>query len=101
MRTIIKHRGHEIEVIAIVKFATDTATVYDYWVSELITTNRPWKKNKKLFQGDTVMWDFDADFETEIIKRLDEYFDDVATKNAFDKSVEKFFSKTLDKINKI
>lgn len=97
MRTVINHKGHEIEVIATVKFADNTVTVYDYWVSELITTNRPWKKNKRLFEGDTVMWAIDADFETEIIKRLDEYFDDVATKNAFDKSVEKFFSKGLDK----
>lgn len=97
MRTIINHRGHKIEVIATVKYADNTVTIYNYWVSEFITSNRPWKKIKKLFEGDTVMWAIDADFETEIIKRLDEYFDDVATKNAFDKSVEKFFSKGLDK----
>ena len=97
MRTVINYKGHKIEVIAIVKFADDTVTIYNYWVSEFITSNRPWKKTKKLFEGDTVMWAIDADFETEIIKRLDEYFDDVATKNAFDKSVEKFFSKGLDK----
>lgn len=93
MRTVINHRGHEIEVIATVTFSNNISTVYDYWVSELITTDRPWKKNKKLFNGSTLMWALDADFETEIIKLLDEYFDDVATKNAFDKSVEKFFSK--------
>ena len=93
MRTVINHRGHEIEVIATVTFSNNISTVYDYWVSELITTNRPWKKNKTLFKGNTLMWELDADFETEIIKLLDEYFDDVATKNAFDKSVEKFFSK--------
>ena len=93
MRTVINHRGHEIEVIATVKFADNTVTIYDYWVSELITSNRPWKKTQRLFNGNTVLWAIDADFETEIIKLLDEYFDDVATKNAFDKSVEKFFSK--------
>lgn len=96
MRKTFEYNGHQIEVIAIERLASSTTVIYKYLIKEILPKKFLFPRAKTLIRGTTLMWEDNADFETEIMKLIDEFYKDVNTKEIFENNVKKFF-KSIDK----
>lgn len=92
MKKVIEYKGKKLEIIA--RECYDMAEpYYEYWVREIIEKKHWWSSSRlEIIHGQTFWWGENRIFEERIMEFIKEHYNKKDKKNAFQKSVKKFFN---------